>query len=135
MRQQNCRLCAQNDQLGSTVVEVAVLIPIAMLIVLFAVQVCIWAHAATLVQNAASQGIEVATQAGSSPAAGVSDAQSLLAETAGQIVTGASVEESRQAGDVVQIQIVGHAVSILPGIHFPVSAVRVGEIQEFRESG
>jgi TadE-like protein len=123
------------DETGSTVVEAAVLIPIAMLVLLFAVQACIWAHADTLVQDAAAQGDQAATVEGGSPSAGVAQAESLLAATAGHIVLEPIVAVTRLPGDMVQIRVTGSAESIVPGIRFPVSAVRVGELQEFRESG
>ena len=106
-----------------------------MLVVLFAVQACIWAHAATLVQNAAVQGDEAATVAGGSPSAGIAQAQSLLLATARQIVVGPSVEVTLLPGDMIQLRITGSAESVIPGMRFPVSAVRVGVLQEFRESG
>ncbi len=69
---------------GSTIVEAAVVIPIAMMVVLLAVQVCLWAHAATLVQGAATVGERAATQLGGSPAAGEAEARSELTATARQ---------------------------------------------------
>jgi hypothetical protein len=123
------------DERGSTVVEVAVLIPIAMFVVLFVIQACIWAHAATLVQNAAAQGDQAATVAGGSPSEGVAQARGLLFATARQIVIGPSVEVTLLPGDMVRLRVTGSAESIIPGIRFPVSAVRVGALQEFRESG
>ncbi len=123
------------DQSGSTVAEVAVLIPIAMLVVLFAVQMCIWAHAATLVQDAADQGGQVATEAGSSLSAGVSQANSFLTNSAGSVVVEPSVVITRMPGDLVRTSVTGDAESIIPWLHLPVSAVRVGSLQEFRESG
>lgn len=124
-----------HDQAGSTVVEVAVVIPAAMLVVLFAVQMCIWAHAATLVQDAADQGNQVASEAGGSPSAGVDQAKSFLAVTAGSIVVDPSVRVSSMSGDMLRFSVAGSAESIIPGFHFSVSAVRVGSLQEFRVSG
>jgi len=112
-----------------------VLIPVAMLIVLLAVQACIWAHAATLVQNAAEEGDQVATEAGGSASAGVTEAENQLAVTAAQIVNDPSVQVTRMSGDTIRVEVTGNAVSIIPGLEFRVSAVRVGSIQEFRESG
>ena len=122
------------DESGSTVVETAVLIPVAMLIVMFVVQACIWAHAETLVENAVDQGEQVATTANSSLSAGVSAADHLLSETAGEMVVAPSTEVTRLPGDMVHFEITGNAESILPGFHFPVSAVQVGPVQEFRGS-
>lgn len=123
------------DEGGSAVAEIAVLIPIAMLVVLFAVQMAIWAHAATLVQNAATQGERVATESGGSSSAAVEQAGEMLTATAGDIVLSPSVNVTRLPGDMVQLRITGSAEAIIPWLRLPVSAVRVGTLQEFRTSG
>lgn len=117
------------------VVEAAILIPIAMFVVLFAVQACIWAHAATLVQDAAAQGDEAATVYGGTASSGVAAAQSLLIATGRDVVIRPDVEVTRLPGGMLQVRVSGAAESIVPGLHLPVSADRVGVIQEFRESG
>jgi hypothetical protein len=106
-----------------------------MLVILVSVQACLWAHASTLVQVAATRGDEVACVQGGSLTAGVAQARLTLADTANKVVTTASVEASILAGDQVQMRVTGNAESIIPGIHLPVSAVRVGSRQEFRVGG
>ena len=126
---------SSSDEAGSTVVEAAVLIPAAMLVLLLAIQACLWAHAATLVQNAATQGDAAATSAGGSLAAGTVQAEALLASTARQVVVDPEVHLSELPGGFVRIQIDGRAESIFPGLDLPVSAERVDVVQEFRQSG
>ena len=116
-------------------VEAAIVIPAAMLIVLLAVQVCLWAHASTLVQAAATRGDQAACVEGGSLAAGIAQAHLALTETASQVVTHPSVEASMMPGDEVQVRVTGVAESIVPGIQLSVSAVRVGAKQEFRVTG
>jgi TadE-like protein len=123
------------DETGSTVVEAAILIPAAMLVVLLAVQACLWAHAATLVQNAAAQGEEAATVMGGSMGAGTTQADAFLKSSASGVVTDPAIETTVLPGDLLRLQVTGSAESIIPGIRFPVSAMRVGVIQEFRRSG
>jgi len=118
-----------------SVVEAAIAIPAAMLIILLSVQVCLWAHASTLVQAAAARGDETACTDGGSLKSGIAAARVELDETANHVVLGASVEASTIPGDDVQVRVTGDAESIVPGIHFPVSAVSVGAKQEFRVSG
>jgi hypothetical protein len=115
-----------------SVVEAAIAIPAAMLVILISVQACLWAHASTLVQAAATRGDEVACVQGGSVTAGIKEARSALADTASKVVIDPSVEASILAGDEVQVRVAGDAESIIPGIHLPVSAVRVGSRQEFR---
>jgi hypothetical protein len=124
-----------SNEAGSTVVEAAILIPAAMLVLLLAVQACLWAHAATLVQNAAGQADQVATESGGSPAAGVQEAKEILSATARQLVVDPDVEVSQLPGGLVRMAVRGRAESIFPGIDLPVSAVRVDVEQEFRRSG
>jgi hypothetical protein len=128
-------LCWYRREVGSAVVEVAVLVPVAMLVVLFAVQACIWAHASTLVQNAATEGDVSATLYGGSVSAGQRQAEEVLAGTAAHLVADPSVNVTSLPGGLVRVEVSGHAESIIPGIPLPVSAVRVGVIQKFRESG
>jgi hypothetical protein len=115
-----------------SVVEAAIAIPAAMLVILISVQACLWAHASTLVQAAATRADQVACVQGGSLTAGIKEARLALADTASKVVITPSVEASILTGDAVQVRVTGEAESIIPGIHLPVSAVRVGSRQEFR---
>jgi len=117
------------------VVEAAIAIPAAMLILLFAVQMCIWAYASTLVQAAASRGDQAACVEGGSPAIGVAEARAALSQTAGHLVLRPTVHASLIPRDEIQVRVTGMAESIVPGLDLPVSAVRVGTRQEFRIAG
>jgi hypothetical protein len=113
-------------------VEAAIAIPAAMLVILLAVQVCLWAHASTLVQAAAARGDQAACVEGGSLTSGIAESRSALIDTANQVVERASVQASLMPGDQVQVRVTGFAESIIPGVHLAVSAVRVGSRQEFR---
>jgi hypothetical protein len=117
------------------VVESVVIIPVAMLVVLLAVQVCLWAHAATLVQGAASAGEQAATAFGGSPVQGQIEAREELTATASQVVVNPSVQAQVTTGGVVEVKVSGTTEAILPWLRLPVSATRTGLRQEFRESG
>jgi hypothetical protein len=107
----------------------------AMMVVLLAVQVCLWAHAATLVQGAASAGEQSATVLGGSASAGKVAAQTDLAATGGQVVVDPVVRAEVSSGGDVTVTVSGETESIIPWLRLPVSATRVGLSQEFRESG
>ncbi len=117
------------------VVESVLIVPIAMIVLLFAVQACRWAHAATLVQGAAGSGIQAAIVVGGSPSVGAHEAQTVLTATASEVVKNPSVQVRTLPGDAIEIQVSGTAESISPWLRLPVSATRVGLRQEFRESG
>ena len=65
---------------------------------------------------------------------GVDEARNVLASTALSVVSSPSVHGAVLTGDDVQLEVSGEAESIVPWLHLPVSAVRVGTKQEFRES-
>lgn len=118
-----------------SVVEAAIAVPAAMLLILLSVQVCLWAHASTLVQAAATRGDQAACIEGGSLNSGIAAARMALANTASHVVLNSSVQASTMSGDDVQVRVTGIAESIIPGIRLAVSAVRVGSKQEFRVSG
>lgn len=129
-----CSRIFQADERGSASVEAAIVIPVAMLIVLFAIQACLWSHAATEVQNAAAGGAEAATGLGGSLPSGYDEAQNLLSQSS-MVVIAPTVQVQGSLGGLVRITVSGTAESIVPGMSFPVSASRTGVIQEFRQSG
>jgi len=106
-----------------------------MLVIMFAVQACLWAHAATLVQNAANTGEESATALGGSPAKGEIAARAALMATGSKVVVNPSVQAQDLAGGMVEIRVSGSAETIVPWLRLPISATRIGLSQEFRESG
>jgi len=118
---------------GSTVIEAVLVIPVLMLMLLIVIQFALWAHAAQVVQLAASTGNRAARSVGGGPAQGVDRARSIL-DGPGSDVTSSEVSYSILPGDLVQITVTGKAETILPGFSFPVSAKLVGPIQEFRSS-
>ena len=106
-----------------------------MLVILLAVQVCLWAHASTLVQAAATRGDQSACVEGGSLAAGIAEAKRALATSANHVVMSTSVTASILPDDQVLVRVTGVTESIVPGIRLPISAVRVGTRQEFRTGG
>ena len=89
-------------------------------------------HAVQVAQVAASEGDRVARSFGGGPSAGTAAAEGVLGGP-GSDVTGATVSVSVLPGDSEWLQVSGHALSILPGLTFSVSASATGPIQQFRE--
>jgi len=123
----------RRDDDGS-VVEAVVVIPVAMLLLLAVVQFALWAHAAQVVQLAASEGDQVTRTTGGSVAAGEARAESVLSASA-TVVSASSAVVSIGAGDQATITVTGQAEAVLPWLHLPVSATQIGPVQEFRTSG
>lgn len=103
-----------------------------MLMVLVGVQACLWAHAGTLVQTAAAEGVQVACDRGGSVDAGIARAQQFLAEAGSSSVAAPQVQASEPAAGLVEVHVRGQAESVLPWLHLGVSATRRGTVQEFR---
>jgi Flp pilus assembly protein TadG len=120
-------------QQGGTSVEVALLVPVAMLLILFVLQVCLWAHAANIVSAAASEGAQSASINGGSSSAALDSAQALIHSSGGSVARAPSVTVVRDAGDVVEVEVAATAESIIPWMHLRVDATRGAAIQEFRE--
>jgi hypothetical protein len=105
-----------------------------MLVLFVVVQFVLWAHAAQVVQLAASDGNRAARVMGGGVAAGRSKAMAVLSGS-GSTVTSPSIVVSLRTADVVQTTVSGWAVSVVPWLRLPVSATQVGSIQKFRMSG
>ncbi len=119
---------------GSAVVEAVLVIPVAMLLLLAVVQFALWAHAAQVVQLAASEGDQVTRTTGGSAAAGEARAESVLSGS-GSAVTATSATVSIGPDDEATITVTGRAETVLPWLVLPVSATQIGPVQEFRSSG
>ena len=121
------------DDTGSSVVEAVLVVPVVMFLLLVAVQFALWMHASQVVQLAASEGDRTARSIGGGPAAGVATAQQ-VATGPGSDIVALSVSTSVLPGDSQVVRVSGGAMSILPGLRFPVSASAIGPIQQFRSS-
>lgn len=114
-------------------VEAVIVVPVVMFLLVICVQVCLWMHAVQVTQVAAAEGDRVARSFGGGPSAGTATAEGVL-RGPGSDVTGATVSVSVLPGDSEWLQVSGHALSIMPGLTFSVSASATGPIQQFRES-
>jgi hypothetical protein len=125
---------APTEEAGTASLEAVLVVPVLMLLVLVAVQLVLWAHAAQVVQLAASEGDRSARVVGGTPTQGVAVARSVL-DGSGSDVSDSSISVTVLPSDLTKVEVTGHAEAILPGFTLPVSATVVGPIQEFRTSG
>lgn len=123
---------ASPDERGSSAVEAVVVVPVAMLVVLVAVQACLWARATAMVQTAAAEGDQAACDLGGSMSSGIGRAQQFLASAASGSVTSPAVSGSVPVAGQVEIQVHATAEAIIPWLHLTVSASRRGDVQGFR---
>jgi Flp pilus assembly protein TadG len=124
---------AQKTDNGSTVVEMVLIIPAFMLLLMTLIQFALWVHAAQVAQLAASEGDRAARAFDGGAAAGVAQAQSIL-KGPGSDLSSSEATVLVLAGDETRMTVTGTAVSLIPGMSFPVSAVTTGPLQEFRSS-
>jgi hypothetical protein len=101
-----------------------------MLLLLFVVQSCLWVHAEQVVQSAAAQGVQAASDLGGSLAEGRRTAAAFLQSDVS--VVNPDVTIATMPRDEVQVQVRASAVSVFPFLHLAVGAVRRGSLQEFR---
>ncbi|MHB1502695.1 MAG: TadE/TadG family type IV pilus assembly protein [Acidimicrobiales bacterium] len=120
---------------GSSAAEAVIAFPVFMVVLLFAVQMALWAHAASLVQAAAGEGDQIARAAGGSLPAGEHQADSVLSTLGAQVVMDPSVTVRAISGGMVEVRVSGTAEAVLPWVRLPVAATRIGPEQEFRVSG
>jgi TadE-like protein len=114
-------------------VEAVLVIPVIMVILVTVIQFALWAHAAQVAQLAASEGDRAARSLGGGPAAGVTRAHAVLRGPGSDLSSSETVVVV-VPGDLVRTTVTGSAISLLPGVSLPVSAVEIGPIQEFRSS-
>jgi hypothetical protein len=104
-----------------------------MIVLLVVVQFVLWAHAAQVVQLAASEGDRAARAFGGGAAAGSTAANAVLQGTGSDVST-STVTVDVLPGDMARVEVQGSSVGVLPGLSLPVSATQVGPIQEFRSN-
>ncbi|WP_257570932.1 TadE family protein [Streptomyces sp. NP160] len=118
------------DERGSTSLELVVVFPAVLLIIFGLVQGALWYHARDVARAAAAGGAAAARAEGSSADDGRLEATSFLSAN-GDAVLNAQVDARRDATRV-EVVVIGHSVSLLPGVPGP--AVResvTGPVERF----
>ncbi len=106
----------RQGEAGQASVELALVLPLLMVLVLSGVQAALWFHAAQVVTAAAQEGAAAARAAGASAEAGHAAAGDTLDQLGRGLVVDARVAVVREP-DWVKVQVMGQAPSLLPGLH------------------
>lgn len=102
------------------------LFPVVIAVVLGLVQAALWAHAGAIAQAAADHGVEVASTAGSTDAAGIDAAQDFVANAG--MVRDVSVSVSSGAdSDLVSMTVSGSYPSVFGSLSVSASSSTVRE--------
>jgi Flp pilus assembly protein TadG len=115
---------------GSISVELAILAPIAFLLLALIVQVGLWANATHTAQAAAAVALAAARAETGSTATGQAAAEDTIAHFDDGPLGGTEVAVSRSA-QTVTVTVTGEATSIIPGLTFPVEATATGPVEVF----
>lgn len=131
------RLSARQRERGATVIELAMLMPIVLILVLLVVQVTLWIHGRQVADAAAREGARVARAAGASDGwqgAAEAKARQIMQAVGPRLLDGAQVrawEQDDQRGVEVTATAV-QVVPLLPQTTFTITSRFGGPIECFR---
>lgn len=115
---------------GAVTAELVVATPLLLFLLLVVVQFGVWLHAVHIAQAGADQGLAAARAQGGSPAAGQAQADTVLGQLAGGILTGPRVDVAAVAGPggrpQIRVEVTASTVSVVPLLHLPVHVVAQG---------
>lgn len=117
------RTLMADDQGGAA--ELAVGIPLLMLLVLGVIQFALLAHAQHIAALAAAQGVAVARTQHGTATAGQAQAEQVLAQLGNPLLTGTRVNVSVDARQA-RVTVTGTVESTVPGLRLRVRAVDAG---------
>lgn len=116
---------------GSATAELAIVMPLLLLLVLASVHVGLWFHARHLVNAAAQEGARAARASGATDDDGYARADQMLHELGTGAVTNPAVTVTRTAGSVT-VTVTGESPAVIPGLTQSVSATSTSPIEEFK---
>lgn len=122
---------APHNERGAVSTELVVATPLMILLILGVVQFALWQHAGHAALAAARAAATAARVDGGSEATGTERAYEVLDVASRGVIENPSVVVTRTA-DVVQVEVKGTAVAVMPGVNFPVKATAVGQVERFR---
>lgn len=114
---------------GAISAQLAIAVPVLLLMLLAIVQFAVWSHATHIAQSAASHGLAAARVDGGTTGAGHDATAALLAQLGDGPLRDATVSVRR--GDVTaRVRVVGTAEPVIPFLSLPVTAEATGVIEK-----
>jgi hypothetical protein len=113
---------------GAVSAELVVATPLALLLVLLAVQFAVWAHAQHVAQAVAGQALAAARVQDGSEASGRAEAADVLRQVGGRVLVDPQVTVARSAA-TARVELSGYAETVVPGFHLRVHAAAEGPVE------
>lgn len=129
-RQERRRHALRRDERGAVSTELAVAIPLLMLLILLIAQFAVWAHATHVAQAAASQALSAARVQGGTEATGHAAAHAVLAQLGDSVLNGGHTNVTR-GPETTTVEVHGTASRVVPLLSLPVHARAVGPTERF----
>ncbi|GAB3160729.1 pilus assembly protein [Micromonospora sonneratiae] len=126
-------MAARSDA-GAATAELAIAMPLLLLIVMFVIQAGVWMHATHVAQSAATRAANAAAGYQSTAAAGRDVGEQTLAAIGNGVLKDPSVSVTRTATEV-RVEIVGEAATVVPGVQWTVRATVVRPVERFVPDG
>jgi Flp pilus assembly protein TadG len=121
---------AANRDAGGATTELAIAMPLVMLIIMFIVQAGVWMHATHVAQAAATRAANAAAAYQASAATGQTAGTETLQAIGDGVLNSPSVSVTRTATEV-RAEVVGTAAPVVPGVHWKVRAVVVRPVERY----
>jgi Flp pilus assembly protein TadG len=115
---------------GSASTQLVLATPALLTLLMLIVQTGLWFHACHLAHAAAQEGARAARIEAGTAAAGRARAEAFLDALAAGVLFDRRVTASRTL-DSAHIQVTGHVVGVIPGLHWPVKATARGPVERF----
>ena len=113
---------------GSGAVQLAIVMPLLMLILTAIVQFAVYFHAEHIAQAAAAQAVSTAGTEHGSAEVGKAEAQRILNKLSSGFLLAPSVDVSRNVGDAT-VRISGTVMSVMPLLRLHVASVAHGPVE------
>lgn len=125
------RRAPEEAQAGSVSAEIVLVIPALMFLLLLSVQFGLWFHATAVAKAAAEEGVRAARVEGATEADGEDRTRSFLLQLGKTVVSRPRVVVT-QSRDEARVEVVGRAMSVVPGLHPPIRAVAASPVEAYR---
>ncbi|MEN8649731.1 TadE/TadG family type IV pilus assembly protein [Streptomyces sp. 21So2-11] len=106
----------RSDDRGDASIEMAIILPVVILLTMMIVQACVAYYAKQIALTAAREGVQAATAYQSTDAAGAARARAVLTRVAGDSLLGPGVSTAGSTGERATVTVTGRAPSVLPGL-------------------